>query len=52
MPRKQREILAHRENEILVLFCTTSATDMFTIYTESKTTVYVKHALLDISIKV
>ena len=49
---ENRGKLAHRENEILVLFCTASATDMFTIYTESKTTVYVKHALLDISIKV
>ena len=44
--------LPHRKNEILVFFCATSATDMFTIHQiEDSSFVYVKHASLDISIK-
>ena len=44
--------LAHRKNEILVLFCAISARDMFTIHgIKISSFVYVKHPFLDISIK-
>ena len=49
---KNRRKLAHRKNEILVLFCAMSATDMFTIHRiENSSFVYVKYVFLDISIK-
>ena len=48
---QHRRKLAHRKNEILVLFCTASATDMFTInQIENSSFVYVKHVFLDISL--
>ena len=48
---QHRRKLAPRKNEI-VLFCTRSAADMFTIHQiENSSSVYVKLASLDISIK-
>ena len=47
-----RRKLAYRKNKLLVLFCTTTATAMFTIHQiKNSSLVYVKHVLLDISIK-
>ena len=49
---QNRRKLAHRKNEILVLFYTTSATAMYTIHRiKNSSLIYVKHVLLDISIK-
>ena len=49
---QNRRELAHRKNEILVLICATSATDMFTIHQiKNSSFTYVKHVFLDISIK-
>ena len=47
---QNRRKLAHRKNEILVSFCATVRQTCL-LYIESKTTVYVKHVLLVISIK-
>ena len=47
-----RRKLAYTKNKLLVLFCTTTATTMFTIHQiKNSSLVYVKHVLLDISIK-
>ena len=47
---QNRRKLVHRKNEILVLFCPT--TDMFAIHgIKNSSFVYVKHVLLEISIK-
>ena len=44
--------LVHRKNDILVLFCAVSTTDRFTIHQiKNFSLVYVKHTLLEISIK-
>ena len=44
--------LVHRKNDILVLFCTVSTTDMFTLHQiKNSSLVYVKHTSLEISIK-
>ena len=60
LPRKEffwlclqnRRKLAHWKNEILILFRTAIATNMFTVYQiKNSSLVYVKHVLLDISIK-
>ena len=49
---QNRRELAHRKNEILVLICAMSATDMFTIHEiKNSSFAYVKHVFLDISIK-
>ena len=50
---KNRRTLAHRKNEILVLLCTMSAANMFTIsWIKSSSFVYVKHVFLDQDSKV
>ena len=49
---KNRRTSVHRKNEILVLFCDMSTTDMFTIHgIKNSSFLYVKHVILDISIK-
>ena len=49
---KNRRKSAHRKNEILVLLCAMSATEMFTKHRiENSSFVYVKHVFLDISVK-
>ena len=49
---QNRKKLAYKKNEILVLIWATSATDMFTIHRiKNSFCVYVKHVLLDISVK-